>query len=128
MYPTLEDKDIVFTELGPFSKEDIQKGDIIIINMGDGLKVIKRVVALEGDIIEMREGYLYLNNELQEEDYVNEWDIGYRPADYAPRKVQEDYLFVLGDNRMYSSDSRSYGAIKYSQIQAKSKKVVYPFK
>jgi signal peptidase I len=79
----------------------------------DGEAVIKRVVAVAGDTVEVREGgQLYINGELQDEPYINE-----RP-DYTLAKltVPEGSVFVLGDNRNHSFDSHYWGFLPVRNI------------
>jgi len=78
---------------------------------------IKRVVGKAGDKVEIKGGRTYLNDELLEEPYVSE-DIWW---DYGPYYVPEGYVFVMGDNRNHSDDSRSsVGFLKIDRILGKA--------
>ena len=72
---------------------------------------VKRVVGLPGDIIELRGGYLYVNDKLYEEPYI---DDAYRSGwlnTFGPYTVPDGEYFVMGDHRNNSNDSRSQGPI-----------------
>ena len=78
----------------------------------DGEAVIKRVVAVAGDEVAVREGRLYVNGQVQDEPFTNE------PPDYElnPMRVPEGCVFVLGDNRNHSFDSHYWGFLPTKNI------------
>lgn len=86
--------------------------------------VIKRVVAVGGDIVQIADGLLYINGELLQENYLNEpmvpkneyTNVGVTDNTW---RLKSDELFVLGDNRNYSFDSEDYGPINVSQVLGK---------
>lgn len=86
-----------------------ERGDIIIFKYPDNLKekYVKRVIGLPGEIVEIRQGVVYINGKELKEDYVY-FDTGTPDlmGDYAPIEVPENSYFVLGDNRNWSRDSR----------------------
>ena len=81
---------------------------------------IKRVIGIPGDEIDIRDGYVYVNGEKLEEPYVK--GKTYKKNLEFPITVQKNHVFVLGDNRENSSDSRyqSLGCIDYSKIKGKA--------
>jgi len=81
-----------------------------------GVDYIKRVVAVGGDTVEVKNGYLYVNGIKQNEPYIKE------PQSTLPKFIQYPYVipdgeyFVMGDNRLHSTDGREFGAIEKSRI------------
>lgn len=92
-----------------------KRGDIVVIDT-DSKTIIKRVIALGGDTVELREGVLYLNDKEVEEPYVS--DINNTPSEnnYPKTVVPDGTMFCLGDNRDVSVDSRydTYGCMPTS--------------
>lgn len=124
MYPTFDINDqLAIEKVSKWSRPPM-RGEVVVFDpppyfwqltgrKPDGEAVIKRVVAVEGDIVEMREGgQLYLNGVRQEEPFTNE------PADYTlgPLKVPEGAVFVLGDNRNHSFDSHFWGFLPTKNV------------
>lgn len=88
---------------------------------------VKRVIGLPGDKVELREGYLYINDELYEEPYIND---DYRTGHlntFGPFTVPEGQYFVMGDHRNNSNDSRSQGPIDRNMIIGHVRQVLFPF-
>lgn len=114
MSPTLKQSDYIAGFV--IKPRDITRFDIIVFSSGakDDFYV-KRVIGLPGEIVTIFNGYVYINGHLLDEPYVK-----YRSTDnYGPLKVAEDTVFILGDNRVNSLDSRFIGAVPLSLIQAK---------
>ncbi|NIK75531.1 signal peptidase I [Paenibacillus castaneae] len=96
-----------------------QHGDIVIIKGPESeLRLIKRVVAVPGDVIDMRDGEVYLNGKKSEEHYVKGQT--FAGSVEMPFTVQPGQLFVMGDNREHSMDSREIGPIARSSIEGKA--------
>ena len=96
-----------------------------------GTYFVKRVVGLPGDTVELREGYLYVNGERYEEEYISdEYRVfgGSNGWDFGPYTVPEGEYFVMGDHRNNSNDSRAQGSITRDMIVGHVKCVIFPFK
>ncbi|MGN0817889.1 MAG: signal peptidase I [Candidatus Coproplasma sp.] len=118
MYPTLIGASSEKVAGGDFVYIDKyrspERGDIVVIST-DKKIIIKRLIALGGDSVELRLGALYLNDQLVEEPYVDaENNKNVLKNTYARTVVPEGYMFFLGDNRDISDDSRSetYGMLE----------------
>lgn len=123
MIPTLEVKDrLIATRV--HNPENLNRGDIVIFD-SDELKeiLIKRLIGLPGDHIEIKNGIVSVNGEQLEEDYVENNEDYDRIFD-----VPEGEYFFLGDNRANSDDSRYWKNtyIKSEKIQGKAKVKIYP--
>lgn len=98
--------------------EELKRGDVIIASSPNNLEVIKRVVGLPGDLIEFKNGKLYLNKVEVNEYYVDKGNMD-RDTNISLRVLGKDEVFICGDNRAHSYDSRSYGALKLENIDGK---------
>ncbi|SDY12200.1 signal peptidase I [Evansella caseinilytica] len=89
----------------------------------DRSKWVKRVIGVSGDILEMKDGDIYRNGELLEEEYIKEGMLG----TFEKIVVPEDTVYVMGDNRNESKDSRSIGPIPLENVIGKVFFRYYPF-
>lgn len=80
---------------------------------------IKRVIGLPGDTIEIKDGYVYRNNEKLVETYTRTGITTPQEPEYAKVVVPENCMYVMGDNRAESSDSRSFGCIPFDRVNGK---------
>lgn len=104
--------------------DDLQYGDIVIIKHPDSnTQLVKRIVGKAGDTIEIRDSILYINGEAQRESYIYPEPFN----DMNPVLVEDSSIFVMGDNRNYSSDSRKIGSISDENIVGNAICVIYPF-
>lgn len=116
MYPGLRDGQIVFyMRLG----SHYDRGDVVWVKMPSGERYVKRIVALEGDEVSVKGGRLYINGELESGDYVNGETLEMDGIVEYPYKIEPGKVFVIGDNREHSVDSRVFGAVVKSQIKGK---------
>ncbi|MFS0727934.1 signal peptidase I [Paenibacillus sp. 1P07SE] len=102
-----------------------RRGDIVIIDGPESdVRLIKRLIALPGDTVDIREGAVYLNGTRLEEPYAKgqTFPVGLE----VPFTVQEHQVFVLGDNRENSTDSRQLGTISYDSLEGKAVFRVWP--
>jgi signal peptidase I len=84
---------------------------------------IKRVMAVEGDTIEGRDDGIYVNGELVEEPYLEE---GQTTGAFGPFEVPADHIFVMGDNRDNSDDSRGFGPVPEDRVVGHAFVLIWP--
>ena len=131
MVPGLNDGDFGFANTIARNTVGVKRGDIVIIYLDDSNSyLIKRLIGVPGDTVEMKDGTLYINGEAIEEDYLDEeYTAQYGDAFFADIEevcLGENEYYVLGDNRINSRDSRYYGPFTKEQIRAKSVFIVFP--
>ncbi|MCB0209392.1 MAG: signal peptidase I [Anaerolineae bacterium] len=91
-----------------------QRGDVVVIRIeeqNDEL-LIKRVIGLPGDVIEIHDGQVFVNNQPLNEPYLSSVTSGF----YGPVTIPPLHIFVLGDNRSFSNDSRNFGTIPLKNV------------
>jgi signal peptidase I len=126
MNPTLKSGDrIIVTKLSYKFKKPEYK-DIVVFKNPDDPKVryIKRVIGVEGDSVEIRDGKVYVNDKELVEPYISEPIMG----EYPKTVVPEGTIFALGDNRNFSRDSRDshVGFVPIDNIIGKAKLRIWP--
>ena len=90
-----------------------QRGQLVVVNVEeDGANLIKRVVAVPGEFVEIDDGIVLVNGEPLREPYVALWT----KENLAPRQLGPTEYFVLGDNRPNSRDSRQFGPVDREEI------------
>ncbi len=126
MVPTLEIGDRLFVNKFIYRFTDPERGDVVVFKSVEGgeEELIKRVVAVPGDTVEVRDGVLYVNGEPQVDPYVNRefLDRSY----YGPKTVPEGHVFAMGDNRANSRDSRFFGPVPYENIEGEAFLLFWP--
>ncbi len=139
MYPTLEHGDRLFAVRFMYTPE---QGDIVVLEpyletgsvkaklMFGRTLYIKRVIATGGQEIDIREDGVYIDGELYDEPYIAETVRTYGGNMAYPLTVPNDCVFVMGDNREHSKDSRdpSVGIVRNDQIVGKASFRIFPFK
>lgn len=121
MIPTIEINDRVLADkmVYRFFREP-QKGDIVVFDdpTGSHPQLIKRVIATEGDTVDARDGKLIVNGKVQNEPYVHgkRTDPGTVPL---PITISPGHLWVMGDNRPESGDSRFFGEMPVSAVRGR---------
>ena len=133
MQPTFYSNDYVIVSRQAYNLfGDVERGDVIVFKSdlvdenGEQKHLIKRVIAVGGDTIEIRDGYVYLDGEMLDEPYVAEEGIS---GEMGSVTVEEGKMFVMGDTRRVSQDSRSpeLGQVEESSIVGKVVLRIYPF-
>ena len=120
MVPTLEAGDRVLANKFVYSFTNPGRGDIVVFGGVDGEEetLIKRVVGVAGDKILVQDGVLFVNGDPQKEPYLNK-ESPSRDS-YGPVAVPEGYVFLMGDNRGNSSDSRVFGPVPLENLEGKA--------
>ena len=134
MYPTLKDSDYVIISRQAYEKlEKPRRGDIIVFQTdligddGENKNLVKRIIGLPGDSIEIDDGEVYLNGELLEEIYLNE---PLMSGDMKEMIVPDGTFFCMGDNRAVSQDSRDdvIGCVSKDDVLGRLVMRIYPFR
>lgn len=116
-------------EIGSFTQEFVRSLKNIIpfrkSNEEIRDRLVKRVIGTPGDLIDIVDGDVYLNGELLKEPYVK--GITEEDGFELPVTVGENQLFVMGDNREESMDSRAFGLIDISHVEGRASYRIYPF-
>jgi signal peptidase I len=107
---------------------NLQRGDVVVIKMNDPKlipkekdPIIKRIVAVEGDSVEIKDGKLIVNDVPQKENYVDPGKLTEpRDEQFTNLTVQPGYIYVMGDNRPGSSDSRYFGPVETKKVVGKA--------
>lgn len=120
MVPTIKPGDRLFVEKITHRFSGLERGEVIVFKppAQSGLKddLIKRLIALPGDTVEIKDGKLFLNGEVQTEDYLAE-PLKYNMPEIT---VPENKLFMLGDNRNRSYDSHEWGFVDIQNVKGKA--------
>ena len=131
MVPTLQDGDRLLVTTSLLSG-DYEYGDIVIIQKGafaGGEPIVKRVIATGGQTVDIdfETGAVYVDGTLLEEDYINELTFVEEGTEF-PLTVPEGSIFVMGDNRNHSSDSRdaSLGTVDTRYVIGKAVFLAFP--
>lgn len=129
MEPTLLQSDRVLVSKVDYRLGVPQAGDIVVFNptTDTSIPFVKRVVAVAGDVVELREGQLFVNGKLARSPEAHGVTGPQSPQVRYPFTVPEGQFFALGDNRESSSDSRSFGAQPDDRIVGKVLLRFWPF-
>lgn len=118
MEPTLHTNQRLIVEKISYRLFVPQRGDIVVIDpQNEQERLIKRVIGLAGDTVEIRNSRLYLNGQPLDESYL---PLRTPQANFGPVIVPMAHVFVLGDNRNNSNDSRYFGAVDIAQITGRA--------
>ena len=133
MEDTIEVGDNVWSEKVSYYFRDIEQGDIVTFEDPEttGRTLIKRVIAVGGQTIDLIDGSVYVDGELLDEPYTN--GKATEPLETAsgveityPYTVPEGYIWVMGDNRTNSADSRYFGPVSVSSVTGRAALIYWP--
>lgn len=139
MMPTLQDEDKMILNKYDYRFGEPKRFDIIVFHATENEDYIKRIIGLPGDRIEYKNDTLYVNGKAYEEPYLDKYKEEVSDNPLTPsftledtpvrsETVPEGHLFVMGDNRRNSKDSRHIGAIPAEEIVGKAKIIYWPLK
>ena len=130
MMPTLHDQDRMLVNKIGYKIGDPKRFDIVVFHATEEKDYIKRIIGLPGDHIEYRDDILYINGEKFEEPYLEPYKQelidGPLTDPFSFDIVPEGYLFVMGDNRRESKDSRHIGPVSIDEVLGNTKMVYWP--
>ncbi|WP_075980947.1 signal peptidase I [Bacillus massilinigeriensis] len=138
MMPTLLDKDRMIVNKFSYKIGEPKRFDIIVFHAPENKDYIKRVIGLPGDRIEYKNDTLYINGKKYNEPYLEQYK---REEVDGPltepftleeiigqSTVPEGHLFVMGDNRRYSKDSRHIGTVPMEKVLGNTSIIYWPLK
>lgn len=130
MEPTLEASERLFINKIVYRFADPDHGDVVVLkdpSNGPDKKdfLVKRIIGIPGDTVEVKGHALYINGKPQEETYT---EVPIEDPDFGPVKLEEDRYFVMGDNRHFqkSKDSRKFGSVNKSDIVGRAEFIFWP--
>jgi len=130
---TIQTGDRVFSEKITYYGRGPEPGEIITFDdpLTSGQTLIKRVIAVAGDVVDLREGSVYVNGKKLDEPYTEgkeSWELDPAPGvelEY-PLTVPDGHLWVMGDNRTNSADSRYFGPVPVSSVSGHANIIYWP--
>ncbi|MCM3214767.1 signal peptidase I [Niallia taxi] len=136
MMPTLHNSDRMIVNKVNYKVSEPKRFDIIVFHAPEGKDYIKRVIGLPGDTIEYKDDVLYVNGKAYKEPYLDEYKKqvtdgplteSFKLEDKIGQStVPEGELFVMGDNRRDSKDSRHIGTIPYGKVLGNTSMIYWP--
>ena len=126
MLPLLEDGERIIVNKLVYRFRPIGRGDVVVFwyPRDPSVSFIKRVLGLPGDVVELRQGFLYVNGKPVEESYLSP---RFRDDEsYPPVEIKKGYYYVMGDHRNSSNDSRSWGEVPEKYIYGRAEARFWP--
>lgn len=126
MFPTLHDGDRLLVNKIGYRLGKPQAGEIVVLEdpANPRRQLIKRVIAVAGETVEVQNHVVFINGKPLEEAYTNPNSAPF--PDVKPTRVPDGYVYVMGDNRGGSLDSRVLGPIQVSQVEGKAFFLFWP--
>jgi len=137
MMPTLEDGDRMIVNKIGYTIGNPDRFDIVVFHAPEGKDYIKRVIGLPGDHVEYIDDQLYINGEPIDEPYLDQYKVeiteGNLTGDFKLQDINpsldvipEGHVFVMGDNRRFSKDSRHIGVVDIDEIIGDTNLIFWP--
>ncbi len=122
MEPNLHEGEYVIVDKVSYGLRDPQRGEIVVLKRANQPDLIKRVIGLPNETLEVRDGQVFVNGAPLNEPYIQ----GPINQTMSPQQIEAGQYFVMGDNRNNSSDSRSFGAIPRNDIVGRAWIIYWP--
>jgi signal peptidase I len=117
MEPVLHTDQRLIIEKVSYHFEQPQRGNIVVVDVPDSdIPLIKRVIGLPGETLEIKQNQVYIDGVALTEPYLE----SSRQHNFGPIPIPDNHLFVMGDNRLVSRDSRAFGAVSLDQIRGRA--------
>jgi signal peptidase I len=132
MEPTLMQGDNLLVEKISPKVGYLHVGDIVTVYVPEHVPknenpIIKRIIAMENDTVEIKDGKVYVNNIPKNEPYTKENYTGEMDPAYSKMTVPRGQIYILGDNRANSLDSRTFGSVPVARVRGKALFRFFPF-
>lgn len=130
MEPVLHNREKIIILKLPITKYHLERFDIIVFShpRKPDRKLIKRVIGLPGERLEIKQGEIWINNQsIQVSDELSSWSDTPSPQPLGPVLIPENCYFVVGDNRNSSRDSRDFGPVHINAVIGKAFFRYWPF-
>ena len=123
MRPTLEDGEFVLVSKLSYKFSEFSRGDIIVFHfpLNPDEELVKRIIGVPGDKVSVQNSQVYVNGQKLDEPYIAQ-----APLYSGEWMVPEDRLFVLGDNRNNSNDSKDWGLLPEENVVGKAILIYWP--
>ena len=137
MMPTLENGDRMIVNKFSYKIGEPNRFDIVVFHAPEQKDYIKRVIGVPGDFVEYKDDQLYINGEPIDEPYLDAYkaeisegnltgDFSLKDIDPSLDVIPEGYVFVMGDNRRFSKDSRHIGIVDQKEIIGNTNIIFWP--
>lgn len=123
MQETMHTGDLVLVNKLAYKFGQPKRGEIVVFHASENKDFIKRVIALPGETVEAKNNKILVNGKIVKESYIADY---VRTMDFDEIRVPEGRVFVLGDNRLNSTDSRAIGSIPISELVGRAEFIYWP--